>query len=74
MVQIGQKLEIGKNDEILVNSVKVAFSGIQNGKTQPFFQDERLEILYAFSPASASIHVLRFLKIPKNENFGKLKI
>ena len=35
-----KKFENGKNAEILVNTVKMAFLGIPNGKTQPFFKIE----------------------------------
>ena len=53
-----------KNSEILINSVKVAFWGTQNDKTQPFFKIASWN-LYTYSSVSALINTL-FFKFKKN--------
>ena len=66
------KIEYRRNAEILVNSVKVAFSGIQNGKTQPILRIVTWNFAHIFIKKCSWLqcHPFRFWKI-KNENFKK---
>ena len=70
----GTQFENLENADILVNTVKVAFLVIKNGKTQPF---SKIGILHTYSPTSVLIHIFRFLtqnflsNSEKNEFYDK---
>ena len=58
------KIENRKNTEILLNSIKVGFLNIQNGKTQLFFLNIDLKFC-THSSASVFIHIFRVFEESK---------
>ena len=49
-----------ENAEILVNSLKMAFLGIQNGKTQPFFKLATWNFVYLCIGKCSYTYILFF--------------